>query len=189
MRIKKKLLDIVLIVFISPFVMIFIFFISILIFVLDNKPVFFMSPRVGYKNKIFFMYKFRTMKNNTPLLAKHLLNNPKKYTTNIGSFLRKSSLDELPQIFNILKGEMSFVGPRPALFNQYNLIKKRTKFNIHSLYPGITGLAQVNGRDKLSVNKKIKYDILYKKNFSILTDVKIIIKTIQKLINTKDITH
>jgi len=189
MTLKKKSLDIFFLFIILPFATPVILLISFLIFFFYGKPIFFLSRRIGYKNKIFLMYKFRTMKNRTPLLATHLLNSPQKYITKIGFFLRKSSLDELPQIFNILKGEMSFVGPRPALFNQRDLIAKRTKFHIHTLYPGITGWAQVNGRDNLDIKKKVKYDIYYRKNISILLDLKILVKTIHKIFKTTEVYH
>lgn len=135
------------------------------------------------------MPKFRTMKVNAPNVATHLLKNPDKYIYKFGFFLRKTSLDELPQIYSLLLGQMSFVGPRPALFNQKNLIKKRTKLGIHKILPGITGWAQINGRDSLSINDKVKFDFYYLKNKSIYLNIKIIIKTIFSIFLYKNISH
>tara|TARA_B100000787_G_C16022506_1_gene219092 strand:+ start:69 stop:515 length:447 start_codon:yes stop_codon:yes gene_type:complete len=148
-----------------------------------------MSKRSGQFSKIFLMPKFVTMKENTPQVATHLLKNPSKYVTNFGKFLRKTSLDELPQLYSVLNGQMSIVGPRPALFNQDYLIKKRNFFKIDKLKPGITGYAQINGRDNISINEKIKLDYFYLKNNSIKLDLKIILSTINKIINIKNISH
>lgn len=165
------------------------FFISIAIKISSKGPVFYKSLRVGKENKTFLMYKFRTMHQNTPVKATHLLPNPKQHLTSIGSFLRNTSFDELPQLFNILLGEMTFVGPRPALYNQYNLINLRTKMGIEKLKPGITGYAQINGRDTIKLRKKVELDFLYLKKKSILLDIKIVLLTIKKLIYFKDISH
>lgn len=135
------------------------------------------------------MPKFRSMHTNTPPVATHLLKNPDRYLTPIGKFLRKSSLDELPQLYSILKGDMSFVGPRPALFNQDDLVQLRTSKGIHSLVPGITGWAQVNGRDEISIPDKVDYDYYYLKNKSFPFDLKIIIETIKNVIVGKGVTH
>lgn len=130
----------------------------------------------------FKLYKFRTMKTDTPNVATHLLKNPEKYITSIGKFLRKSSLDELPQLINILKGDMTYVGPRPALYNQYDLIHLRTKAGVHRLLPGVTGWAQINGRDAISIKEKVKYDKYYLNNRSVKFDLKIVFLTVLRVL-------
>lgn len=135
------------------------------------------------------MPKFRTMKINTPQVATHLLGDSEKYLTPVGSFLRKTSLDELPQLFSILKGDMALVGPRPALFNQDDLRELRTTYNIHTLTPGVTGWAQVNGRDELSIPDKVQYDKYYYDHRSLLFDFKILFLTIYKVIARADVQH
>ena len=135
------------------------------------------------------MPKFRTMTLEAPDLATHLLENPSSYYTPMGKFLRKYSFDELPQIYSILKKDMSFVGPRPALHNQEKLIKMRTDNNIHKILPGITGLAQINGRDKLSLDQKLKYEVEYVKSMSFFLDIKIVFKTILIVLRAKNIAH
>ena len=135
------------------------------------------------------MYKFRTMKLNTPIVHSNDLKNSANYITKIGVQLRKYSIDELPQILNVLLGDMSLVGPRPSLENQFELIKKRDFFEIHKIKPGLTGLAQINGRDNLDMNKKVELDNFYKNNQNIFLDIKIIIKTILVAIRSKDIRH
>ena len=135
------------------------------------------------------MYKFRTMRVNSPQVATHLMKNPNDYTTNLGSILRKLSLDELPQIYNVILGDMTIVGPRPALFNQKDLIKLRTLKGVSNLLPGITGWAQINGRDNLSIKKKVELDFYYKKNMSIIFDIKIIFRTFTKIFSSKGVTH
>ena len=145
------------------------------------------SDRVGKDNKIFKMPKFRTMVINKPELATDKLQDPYKWLTPIGDFLRKSSLDELPQIFCVFVGKMSIVGPRPALYNQYELIEMRTKIGIHRLLPGITGWAQINGRDELDLEDKVAYDKLYLQKKSVLFDIKIIFKTITKVLSADGI--
>jgi O-antigen biosynthesis protein WbqP len=152
-------------------------------------PVLFWSERIGRFNEIFLMPKFRTMRIDTPQLATHLLQNPDQWITPIGYFLRKHSLDELPQLWNILKGEMSFVGPRPALFNQDDLIDLRTREGIHGLLPGLTGLAQINGRDHLSIPEKVRWDHVYLVNHSFLFDLKILFLTIFKVVKKEGIQH
>lgn len=152
-------------------------------------PVLYWSQRVGKDNKIFKMPKFRSMQVGTPVVATHLLVNPGAHLTPIGQFLRLTSLDELPQLWCIIKGEMSFVGPRPALFNQVDLIDSRTQHGIHLLLPGLTGWAQVNGRDELDVAEKVKFDRFYLENQSFLFDLKIILKTILKVISRDGVTH
>jgi O-antigen biosynthesis protein WbqP len=155
----------------------------------SKGPVLFWSDRVGKQNHIFSMPKFRTMHMGTPEVATHLLDNPDNYLTSIGSLLRKTSLDELPQLWNILKGDMSLVGPRPALFNQDDLVEQRTLKGIHCLMPGITGWAQVNGRDDLSIANKVNFDAEYLKKKSFIFDLKILYLTFIKIIRREGIQH
>ena len=152
-------------------------------------PVLYWSDRVGQHNKIFRMPKFRSMRIGTPAVATHLLANPVDYLTPIGSFLRKTSLDELPQLWSILKGDMSFVGPRPALFNQDDLVALRTNAGIHELVPGLTGWAQVNGRDELPIPEKVKLDIEYLQRRSIVFDLLILCLTLLKILRRDGISH
>ena len=152
-------------------------------------PVIYWSERVGMNNHSFLMPKFRTMRKNTPVLATHLLQNPDQWLTPIGSFLRKSSLDELPQLWCILRGDLSFVGPRPALFNQDDLISLRTEKGIHQLLPGLTGWAQVNGRDELPILKKVELDFEYLQRRSFLFDLKIIWMTALKVLVRDGVSH
>ncbi len=154
-------------------------FICMAIAVTSPGPILFKQRRIGQYCKEFNIFKFRTMYNNTPQdIPTHLLEFPNKYITGIGKFLRKTSLDELPQLLNVLKGEMSFVGPRPALYNQYDLIKLREKFKINDIRPGITGWAQINGRDELSIPQKVEYDKQYILHRSLVLDIKIIFVTL-----------
>ena len=171
-----------------PLIFLFIFIYLILLFSNNGNPLFW-SKRIGLNNQIFMMPKFRSMKMNTPVVATHLLENSNTHITVIGKILRKTSLDEIPQIFSILIGDMSLVGPRPALYNQDDLIKLRVSKNIHKLKPGLTGLAQINGRDELSIENKVAYDLIYLKNKSFLYDIKIIIKTFSKVLNIRNISH
>lgn len=152
-------------------------------------PVLYWSDRVGRDNRIFSMPKFRSMKVDTPAVATHLLGDPDRFLTPIGPFLRKSSLDELPQLWCVLTGAMSFVGPRPALFNQHDLIELRTRSGVSALTPGITGWAQVNGRDELSVEEKNRYDREYLLKQSVLFDMKIILLTMLKVLKRDGIRH
>mgnify|MGYP001579870114 CR=1 FL=1 len=152
-------------------------------------PVLYWSDRVGWRNMIFRMPKFRSMKTGTPAVATHLLTDADSYLTPIGSFLRKSSLDELPQLWSIVKGDMSFVGPRPALFNQHDLIELRTRNGIHNLLPGLTGWAQVNGRDELPIPQKVALEIEYMNKKSSLLDIKIICLTFLKVLRRDNVTH
>jgi len=147
------------------------------------------SDRVGMGNGIFKMPKFRTMRIDTPAVATHLLDNPDSYLTPIGPFLRKSSLDELPQLLCVLKGDMSFVGPRPALFNQDDLIALRTEKGVHRLIPGITGWAQINGRDDIPIPKKVEFDEYYLRHRSFLLDIKIILLTVFKVVRREGVVH
>lgn len=152
-------------------------------------PALYWSDRVGKGNRVFKMPKFRSMRVDTPALATHLLGSPKIYLTPIGSFLRKSSLDELPQLWSILKGDMSFVGPRPALFNQQDLIELRTLGGVHELLPGLTGWAQINGRDELPIPEKVKLDLEYLQQHSFLFDLKIIWLTFVKVLRRDGVSH
>lgn len=155
----------------------------------SKGPVIYWSRRVGRNNGIFKMPKFRTMGVGTPPLATHLLGNPKQYLTPVGSFLRRSSLDELPQLWSVLIGNMSLVGPRPALFNQHDLIQLRTKYGVHLLLPGLTGWAQVNGRDELSIEDKVALDVYYVENQSFGLDIKILWSTLIKVIRREGVSH
>lgn len=147
------------------------------------------SDRVGRDNKNFSMPKFRSMRVDTPAVATHLLDNPVQFLTPVGSFLRKSSLDELPQLWSIIKGDMSFVGPRPALFNQHDLIALRTEYGVDKLIPGLTGWAQINGRDELPIPEKVKMDVEYMQQQSFLFDIKIIFMTFVKILKSDGIKH
>jgi O-antigen biosynthesis protein WbqP len=152
-------------------------------------PILYWSDRVGRNNVIFSMPKFRTMLIETPAVATHLLSDPGKFLTPIGSFLRKSSLDELPQLWSIVKGDMSFVGPRPALFNQEDLIALRTQSEVSSLLPGLTGWAQINGRDELPIPEKVKLDIEYMQRRSFYFDMEILFLTFLKVVRRDGVTH
>lgn len=155
----------------------------------STGPALYWSDRVGRNNQIFRMPKFRSMRIGTPAVATHLLADPKAHLTPIGSFLRKSSLDELPQLWSILTGDMSFVGPRPALFNQDDLIALRTECGVHMLVPGLTGWAQVNGRDELPIPQKVALDAEYLKNRSLWLDIRILWLTFVKVLRSDGVTH
>lgn len=152
-------------------------------------PIIYWSDRVGRSNRIFRMPKFRSMRVDTPAVATHLLGSPDRYLTPIGSFLRKSSLDELPQLWCILKGDMSFVGPRPALYNQQDLIGLRTQHGVDMLLPGLTGWAQINGRDELPIPDKVKLDVEYLKKRSFLFDIRILFLTFIKVVRRDGVAH
>lgn len=155
----------------------------------SRGPVLYWSDRVGQNNRIFRMPKFRSMRVGTPSVATHLLDNPATHLTPIGGFLRKSSLDEVPQLWSIIRGEMSFVGPRPALFNQEDLIILRSEHGVDELLPGLTGLAQISGRDELAIAEKVKFDADYRDRRSIMLDVKIIYLTVWKVLRKDGIKH
>ncbi len=163
--------------------------IALLVKLTSRGPVLYWSDRVGKNNVLFKMPKFRTMKADTPAVATHLLTNPDKYLTSTGKFLRKSSLDELPQLFSIITGDMSFVGPRPALFNQHDLVALRTQKGIHMLTPGLTGWAQINGRDELPIPVKVEFDEHYLKHRAFLFDLKILFMTLSKVLRREGVTH
>lgn len=148
----------------------------------SEGPVFFTQRRIGKDNREFLLYKFRTMRVNTPNVATHLLKDPNQFITPIGGFLRKSSLDELPQLLNILKGDMTFIGPRPALYNQYDLKEMRTECGVHRILPGVTGWAQINGRDGIDIVKKVKYDEHYLLHRSVVFDIRILLLTASRVL-------
>jgi len=185
----KRFFDLVLIIIIAIILFIPLFLITISVLVSSEGKVLFWSRRVGRNGKLFKMPKFRTMLISTPDVASHLLINPNSYLTSIGGFLRRTSLDEFPQLISVFKGNMSLVGPRPALFNQNDLITLREKKGINKLLPGITGWAQVNGRDNLSISDKVLLDEIYLKNQSFLFDVKILWMTFINVIKRNDIKH
>jgi len=185
----KRYFDILLSLTLSLGLILPILLIAVLVKLTSAGPALYWSDRVGKGNRLFRMPKFRTMHINTPVVATHLLFNADSYLTPIGSFLRKSSLDELPQIYSILRGEMSFVGPRPALFNQKDLIELRTTNGIDKLTPGITGWAQINGRDTLSIEEKVNLDFEYLTNYSFKLDLKILWLTLMKVAQRDNIAH
>ena len=185
----KRLFDLILAIFLILPLLIPFLILAILIIVTSKGPVLYWSDRVGKNNKIFKMPKFRSMVINTPTLATHLLDNPDSYLSPIGHFLRTTSLDELPQLFCILKGNMSFVGPRPALYNQYDLISLRTQEGVDKLTPGITGWAQVNGRDVLSISDKVLLDVEYQNRQSFWFDIKILWMTFFKVLKKEGVDH
>lgn len=163
--------------------------VAIAVRVTSKGPAIYWSDRVGRDNALFRMPKFRSMRIETPAVATHLLTDTSVWLTPIGGFLRKSSLDELPQLWSILVGDMSIVGPRPALFNQDDLIALRTEFGVHQLRPGLTGWAQVNGRDELPIPDKVRLDVEYLQNRSLAMDLKTIWMTVDKVVRAKDISH
>ena len=164
-------------------------FIGILVKMTSSGPALYWSDRVGRHNRLFKMPKFRSMLIDAPAVATHLLSNPDQWLTPIGSFLRRSSLDELPQLWSILKGDMSFVGPRPALFNQDDLIKLRTEKGVHEVLPGLTGWAQINGRDEIPIPQKVQLDAEYLHRQSTLIDLKILWMTALKVFNRDGVSH
>jgi len=189
-RFLKRLIDLVLsvitILLLSP-----LFFILFLLIKIDSKgPVFFKQKRVGKDKEYFKILKFRTMRTDTPKdTPTHLLKDPDKYITRVGKFLRKTSLDELPQLFNIVAGQMAIVGPRPALWNQYDLVEARDKYGANSIRPGLTGWAQVNGRDELEIDVKAKYDGEYVERMSFFFDIKCIFITLFKVIKSDGVVE
>ncbi len=185
----KRLFDFFLALAIALLLLLPIGIISLAIRLSSIGPVLYWSDRVGQNNRIFKMPKFRSMLTGAPAVATHLLQNPNQWLTPIGRFLRKSSLDELPQLWSILKGDMSFVGPRPALFNQDDLIKERAKKGVDKLLPGITGWAQVNGRDELSITQKVQLDVEYLHKQSLLFDLKILWMTALRVIARDGVSH
>ncbi|MEI8158095.1 MAG: sugar transferase [Burkholderiales bacterium] len=185
----KRLFDLLLAVGAALVLVIPYAFVAILVRVTSPGPILYWSARVGHRNMVFQMPKFRSMRVGTPAVATHLLADPASHLTPIGSFLRKSSLDELPQLWSIFKGDMSFVGPRPALYNQYDLIELRTQCGVHELVPGLTGWAQINGRDELPIPQKVVLDQEYLHRQSIGFDIQILALTALKVIMRADVTH
>lgn len=181
----QRLIALVMLIILSPLFLI----VSILIKLESKGPVFFKQERIGKDNINFMIYKFRSMRTDTPDVATHLLDNPEVFITKVGKFLRKTSLDELPQLINIIKGEMLFVGPRPALYNQYDLRDLRTEKGVHVLYPGVTGWAQVNGRDELEIPDKVEFDRQYVERRSIFMDIKIVFMTVVKVFKKEGIVE
>jgi O-antigen biosynthesis protein WbqP len=181
----NRLFALFLLVILSPLFLIVV----LVIFIEDGFPVFFTQKRVGINYTFFYIYKFRSMKKNTPNVATHLLTNPDQYLLKIGKFIRRTSLDELPNLINIIKGEMVFVGPRPALYNQDDLMQFRVATGVSKLKPGITGWAQINGRDEISIAQKVQLEqeYLYKKSF--LFDIEILMKTITNVLFSKGVSH
>ena len=185
----KRLFDVCLAAVAAMILLIPILFVVLLVMLTSPGPVIYWSDRVGRNNQLFKMPKFRTMQINTPAVATHLLQDPGRYLTPIGSFLRKSSLDELPQLWSILRGDMSFVGPRPALFNQDDLISLRTEKQVHTLVPGITGWAQINGRDEIPIPQKVELDAYYLQHRNFFLDLRILALTFLKVIRREGVTH
>ena len=185
----KRLLDLFLLAILLPICILPIIIIILVIWLTSTGDVIYLSERVGEDNCTFLMPKFCTMKPDTPRVATHLLENPEKYYTKVGGFLRRSSLDELPQLLSVLRGHMSFIGPRPALYNQDDLIELRTEIGIHKLKPGITGWAQVHGRDEIPIPEKVALEEEYLNNKSWRMDLYILWLTLIKVIIRDDITH
>ncbi|MDF1589166.1 MAG: sugar transferase [Gammaproteobacteria bacterium] len=185
----KRLFDLILAMIAAAILLLPIIIVTVLVKLSSKGPALYWSDRVGRHNHLFKMPKFRSMKVNTPAVATHLLADPKSVLTPIGNFLRKSSLDELPQLWSILKGDMSFVGPRPALFNQDDLIALRTEKGIEQLLPGLTGWAQVNGRDELPIPQKVDLDYDYLQKQSFWFDIKILWLTFIKVIRKDGVSH
>lgn len=185
----KRIIDLVLgvmaaAVFALPFLVL-----ALVVKLTSKGPVLYWSDRVGRDNRIFSMPKLRTMRIDTPVVATHLLLDPERFLTPVGGFLRKSSLDELPQLWCIIRGDMSVVGPRPALFNQHNLIEMRTEHGVHRIRPGLTGWAQINGRDELPMPEKVKLDVDYVRRQSLGFDAKVIMLTVLKVVRRDGIVH
>jgi len=185
----KRSFDLILALFASLILFLPVLLVAMAVRLTSKGPALYWSDRVGRNNTIFKMPKFRSMQIGTPAVATHLLSNPDAYLTPIGSFLRKSSLDELPQLWSILAGDMSFVGPRPALFNQQDLIALRTAQGVHTLVPGLTGWAQVNGRDELPIPEKVKLDVAYLQRQSLRFDFRILWLTFVKVLRRDGVSH
>lgn len=185
----KRLFDLLLtlpaIVFLSPVLLL----IALVIRMTSPGPAVHWSRRIGRGNDIFMMPKFRTMRQDAPQIPTHLLTNPDRWVTPIGRILRRTSLDELPQLWSVLRGDMSLVGPRPALFNQDDLIALRTAAKVHILRPGVTGWAQVNGRDELPIAEKVRFDEEYRQRRSLLMDLKIILETVRQAVHSRGVSH
>lgn len=185
----KRLFDVVLALLFLCCFLVPLVLVALLVALTSKGPVIYWSDRVGLNNKLFQMPKFRTMRVETPVVATHLLLNAENYLTPVGSFLRRSSLDELPQLWSILSGKMSFVGPRPALFNQDDLIALRTRYGVDKILPGLTGWAQVNGRDELPVLQKVRFDVEYLQRRSLWFDCQIMALTFFKVLRGDGVVH
>ena len=185
----KRLFDLLLALFAAVILAVPVLLVALMVKLTSAGPALYWSDRVGRHNRIFKMPKFRSMRIGTPAVATHLLKDPKVYLTPIGSFLRKSSLDELPQLWSILAGDMSFVGPRPALFNQDDLVALRTEQGVHELVPGLTGWAQINGRDELPIPEKVKLDVEYLQRRSLGFDIRILWLTFVKVLQRDGVSH
>lgn len=185
----KRMLDLLLGVLVGILLLVPLVILATAVRLTSKGPALYWSDRIGRNNVIFKMPKFRSMRVGTPAVASHLLANPKAHFTPIGSFLRQSSLDELPQLWSILVGDMSFVGPRPALFNQHDLIELRTQKNVHTLMPGLTGWAQVNGRDELPISQKVELDVEYLRRQGFRFDIKILWLTFLKVVRRDGVSH
>ena len=185
----KRLFDLVVAVVAAVCLALPILIVGLAVRLTSPGPALYWSDRVGRHNRLFKMPKFRTMRIDTPAVATHLLQNPEQWITPIGAFLRKSSLDELPQLWSIFRGDMSLVGPRPALFNQHDLITLRSEKGIDELLPGLTGWAQVNGRDELLIPKKVELDVEYLQRQSLLFDLKILWLTVLKVLSKGGVSH
>jgi O-antigen biosynthesis protein WbqP len=185
----KRLFDLILSLFAVFVLLTPIAVVALVVKLTSRGPAIYWSDRVGQHNKMFKMPKFRTMRIDTPAVATHLLSNPEQFLTPVGSFLRKTSLDELPQLWSIIKGDMSFVGPRPALYNQDDLIALRAQYGVSRLLPGLTGWAQINGRDELPIPAKVELDVEYMDRQSLKLDLKIIFLTVLKVLCRDGIAH
>jgi O-antigen biosynthesis protein WbqP len=185
----KRLFDLLLAIILTILFAVPLLVVALAVCLTSSGPALYWSDRVGRDNKIFKMPKFRSMRVDTPVVATHLLNNPQSFLTPIGSFLRRSSLDELPQIWSVLVGDMSFVGPRPALYNQDDLIALRTERRVHTLVPGLTGWAQVNGRDELPIPVKVDLDVEYMQKQSFFFDIYILYLTFIKVLGRDGVSH
>lgn len=185
----KRAVDFLLALFASIVFLPLLIALALVVKLTSKGPVLYWSNRVGRDNRIFWMPKLRTMRTDTPVVATHLLTNPDQYLTPVGGFLRRTSLDELPQLWCILTGDMSIVGPRPALFNQQNLIELRTEHGVHTIRPGLTGWAQINGRDELPIPEKVKLDVDYLRMQSLVFDAKVMLLTFIKVARREGITH
>lgn len=186
---SKRALDITLALMAGILLLIPMLIIGALVRLSSPGPALYWSDRVGANNRIFRMPKFRSMRTDAPVVATHLLTQPDAYVTPVGKFIRRASLDELPQLWSIIKGDMSFVGPRPALYNQYDLIKMRTEKGVHTLLPGPTGWAQINGRDELDLETKVAFDAEYLQRKSLLLDIKILWLTFVQALGGQGVSH
>jgi O-antigen biosynthesis protein WbqP len=185
----KRIVDLLLALILLPFVLLLSAVIAIAIKMTSPGPVLYWSRRVGMNNHEFMMPKFRSMRIDAPEVATHLLVGPEAYLTPVGRVLRQTSLDEIPQVYSIVRGEISFVGPRPALFNQHDLVELRTARGVHALVPGLTGWAQINGRDALSIERKVEFDYEYAQKRSLLFDLKVLWLTLVKVMRREGVSH